>query len=212
MSRLIESVNQRTPQADALIAPELLTAMAGGQGSGLRMTEAEIRRIVGGRTAWEGLTAALNQWKRDPSKGLSITDAQREQISSLAQAMHDRIQRKLSVAYGAADRLTSAGSVEDQRKVVNEARRLFSEESDMGTIGQPKAAPSSAPSSGADVLKALGVPPRPGGAAAPSSPVAAPPAVAASPDGTRFVQNPATGEVHPLAPGFEVPPGWKQVQ
>ena len=73
LQRLKLSLDAQSPQADALIAPELLTAMAGGQGSGLRMNEAEISRIVGGRSKWESLKASMNQWSLDPSKALSIT-------------------------------------------------------------------------------------------------------------------------------------------
>lgn len=140
MSRLIESVNQHTPQADALIAPELLTAMAGGQGSGLRMTEAEISRIVGGRTHWESLKAAANKWSTDPTKGLSITDDQRKQITSLAQAMHDRIQRKLKIGNDAASHLTDAKTVKEHRDILDDARRQLTAETDMGTVGESKAA------------------------------------------------------------------------
>jgi hypothetical protein len=58
--RLRDTLNQKSPQADALVAPELLTVIAGGQGSGLRMNEAEIARSVGGRSHLEDLKAALN--------------------------------------------------------------------------------------------------------------------------------------------------------
>jgi hypothetical protein len=83
MGRLKDTIFQGTPQADALVAPELLTVMAGGQGSGLRMNEAEISRVIGGRTNLESIKAALNKWQTDPSKGLSITPAQRQQIRAL---------------------------------------------------------------------------------------------------------------------------------
>lgn len=116
--RLVETVNQRTPQADALIAPELLTVMAGGQGSGLRMNEAEIARIVGGRTAYESLKATLNKYSLDPSKGLSVTDAQREQIKALVGTMRDRIASKASALNEARQALIDADSVEEQRRVM----------------------------------------------------------------------------------------------
>ncbi len=174
LGRLIESVNQRSPQADSLIAPELLTAMAGGQGSGLRMTEAEIRRIVGGRSNWEGIQAAVNKWK-GPGDALSITDAQREQVNNLIRAMHDKIQKKLKLAYDAFDALTDTKSVEEQRRIVDKARREMFD--DMGTVGKPGTASGTAPApSGSDVLNALGLPPPPGGAG-----TAAPQAAAPSP-------------------------------
>lgn len=128
MTRLIDSVNQHTPQADAFVAPEMLTAMAGGLGSGLRMNEAEISRIVGGRSKWESLQAALNQWKTDPTKATSITEPQREQIRALAKAMQDRIQKKLRIAHDAATNLVDAKSVDEHRRILNEAEKAISDE------------------------------------------------------------------------------------
>lgn len=128
MNRLVQSVNQRTPQADALIAPELLTAMAGGMGSGLRMNEAEISRIVGGRSKWESLQATLNQWKTDPSKAVSITDPQREQIRGLIDAMNGRIQKRLKVGHDAAEKLVDAKTVEEHRKILNDAEEQLTAE------------------------------------------------------------------------------------
>lgn len=130
--RLVETVNQRTPQADALIAPELLTVMAGGSGSGLRMNEAEISRVLGGRTAYEDLKAKLNKFSLDPSKGLSITDAQRGQIRALIGDMNTRIQKKAGALNEARQSLIDADTVEDQRKVMAKLKATLS---DTGTGG-----------------------------------------------------------------------------
>ena len=40
LTTLETTLSKGTPAADALVAPELLSAMAGGQGGGLRMNEA----------------------------------------------------------------------------------------------------------------------------------------------------------------------------
>lgn len=116
-SRLVETINQKTPAADALIAPELLTVMAGGIGSGLRMNEAEIARIVGGRTKWEDLKAAVNKWQIDPSKGLSITDDQRSQIRSLIGNMYERITKRTDLIDKAAQDLVDAKDIPTQRRI-----------------------------------------------------------------------------------------------
>lgn len=123
ISRLVESLNQRTPAADALVAPELLTAMAGGMGSGLRMNEAEIARIVGGRSSWETLKATLNKWQADPSKALSITDSQREQMRALVNAMQARIQAKLTALNDASQALIDAPDVTRHRAIVSRANQ-----------------------------------------------------------------------------------------
>lgn len=125
-SRLTDTLNQVTPQADALVAPELLTVMAGGQGSGLRMNEAEIARIVGGRTNLESLKAALNKWQTDPSKGLSITPAQREQIRSLVSTVGDKLLAKQAIIDEARQALVTATTPDQHRKIVADARTALS--------------------------------------------------------------------------------------
>lgn len=104
LAKLQDSLAQNTPQADALVAPELLSIMAGGSGSGLRMNEAEISRIVGGRSKWEDLKASINKWQLDPSKANSITSDQRNQIRALVKTTSDRLydkQNALNAAYSA---------------------------------------------------------------------------------------------------------------
>ncbi len=125
MGRLIATVNETTPQADALVAPELLTVMAGGMGSGLRMNEAEIARIVGGRSNVESLKAALNKWQLDPSKALSITPVQRAQVRSLIQIVHDKVMRKMEVLNRAGDALVDAPDPNTHRRIVAQARQAL---------------------------------------------------------------------------------------
>ena len=127
LSRIAVSLQQGTPQADALIAPELLTAMAGGQGSGLRMNEAEISRIVGGRSAWENLKANIQHWSADPRSANSITPDQRAQIQQLVTAMQQKVGHSLSVLDDAAAKLIDATDVVSHRKVINDARRQLQE-------------------------------------------------------------------------------------
>ncbi len=126
LSTLQDTINQTTPQADALIAPELLTVMAGGQGSGLRMNEAEISRIVGGRTNWESIKAALNKWQIDPSKGLSVTPSQRGQIRALVGTVHDRLLAKNAALTDAQGKLIETDDPVEHRKIVNSARQAVS--------------------------------------------------------------------------------------
>jgi len=122
MSRLVDSLAQNSPQADALIAPELLTVMAGGQGSGLRMNESEIARIVGGRSNWESLKAAANKWSLDPKTANSITADQRQQIRALVSAVQQKLAAKQAVLDGAHQDLISATDVNGHRQVVAGAR------------------------------------------------------------------------------------------
>lgn len=126
MSTLQDTINQMTPQADALIAPELLSVMAGGQGSGLRMNEAEIARIVGGRSNLESLKASLNKWQLDPTKALSITPAQRQQIRDLVGTVNGKLQQKKQVLDQANEQLLNTEDPNAHRKIVVDARNKLS--------------------------------------------------------------------------------------
>lgn len=122
LGRLNDTIAQNSPQADALVAPELLTVMAGGQGSGLRMNEAEISRIVGGRSNWQGLQAAVNKWSLDPSTANSITPAQRKQIRDLTSVVNDRLLAKQKILSDAGQALIQTDNPREHRQIVADAR------------------------------------------------------------------------------------------
>jgi len=84
---LSKNLDAKTKQADALVAPELLSIAAGGAGSGLRMNEAEINRVIGGRSVWDALVARANQIKES---GGTFDDAQREQLKMIATYINAR--------------------------------------------------------------------------------------------------------------------------
>jgi hypothetical protein len=110
ISNLMITLGRNTPQADTLVAPELLTTMAGGQGSGLRMNEAEISRIVGGRTGWEDIKAKVNKWWADggpsnPNVGFALTGPQREQVRDLMNVVSTRLASKQSLLASAGQAL-----------------------------------------------------------------------------------------------------------
>jgi len=122
MGRLQDALAQNTPQADALIAPELLSVMAGGAGSGLRMNEAEIGRIVGGRSKWETLKASINQWSLDPSKANSITPEQRKEIRALVSEVDTKLKTKQAALEDARQGLLNTDDPGEHRKIVANAR------------------------------------------------------------------------------------------
>lgn len=125
ISRLRDTLNQGSPQADALVAPELLTAMAGGQGSGLRMNEAEISRIVGGRTNWETLKAKLGAWQADPSKGFALTPAQRQQVGALLDSRSTRLAGEEKILDDAGSQLVTATSPQQHRAIYMKAQQAL---------------------------------------------------------------------------------------
>jgi hypothetical protein len=127
IARLEDTLNQGTPQADALIAPELLTVMAGGQGSGLRMNEAEIARIIGGRTNWEALKAAIGKWQMNPSEGFAITPAQREQVRALFGAIKERVNHKMQAIDEESQNLADENDPKEHRQIYNRLQHRLSE-------------------------------------------------------------------------------------
>jgi hypothetical protein len=97
MGRLQDTIAQNSPMAQSLVAPELLTVMAGGQGSGMRMNEAEIQRIVGGRNAWQGLQAAVQKYQLDPTKPFLLPPEQINQTKALVNAVSQKLAAKIAL-------------------------------------------------------------------------------------------------------------------
>lgn len=122
-SRLTDTLNQASPQADALVAPELLSVMAGGVGSGVRMNEPEISRIVGGRSKWQDLQAAIQKWSTDPKAARSITAEQDRQIRSLIQSVGQKVTAKQSALEDAQNDLLDSEDPKEHRKIVADARK-----------------------------------------------------------------------------------------
>jgi hypothetical protein len=121
LARLQATLAQNSPQADALVAPELLTVMAGGPGSGLRMNEAEISRIIGGRSKWQDLQAAAQKWSLDPTQASSITPEQRIQIHNLVNAVTDKMQQQQQAYSYARQQLLGTADPTARRQVVTNA-------------------------------------------------------------------------------------------
>jgi hypothetical protein len=123
VGRLNDTLDQHSPQADALVAPELLSIMSGGAGSGLRMNEAEISRIVGGRSAWETLKANIQHWATDPDKARSITADQDKQIRALVQTVQSKLVAKQKIMDDAEESLLSSEDPKEHRQIVADARK-----------------------------------------------------------------------------------------
>jgi len=123
LSRIGDTLDQGTPQADALVAPELLSVMAGGQGSGVRMNEAEISRIVGGRTQWQSIKAKLDAWRADPNKGFALTPDQRKQTRDLFDVVSQRNTQRLETISDAQQALTESDDPKEHRKIYTDLTR-----------------------------------------------------------------------------------------
>jgi hypothetical protein len=130
-SRLEAALEQNSPQADALIAPELMTVMAGGSGSGLRMSEAEISRQIGGRSNWEALKASINKWSLDPKTANSILPDQRQQIRSLVGEVKRRLDLKRAALNNGYASLAGSYDPLEHRKIYDRTRKAVSDANDV---------------------------------------------------------------------------------
>lgn len=99
---LVRNLDQKNKQGDALVAPELLSIAAGGAGSGLRMNEAEISRVIGGRSAWDALKAEAN--KVSQGNG-TFDDNQRAQLHQIATYINERNGSEISLLSKGRDAL-----------------------------------------------------------------------------------------------------------
>lgn len=128
-------INAKTPEADKLIAPLVIKATIAGQGSGFRMTRAEIENVVGGRSHWESLQAALQQWSLDPTKALSLTESQRDDLRGLTKKIRDKatkLSRQITDARHTIDDATSAGAVNRARTRLQEDLATMDDENAAG--------------------------------------------------------------------------------
>jgi hypothetical protein len=86
-------------------------------GSGLRMNEAEIARIIGGRNQWSTLKATFEKWQQDPSKPFAIQPEQRIQIRKLMEAVGTRMRTKQRIANEARIRIAYSDNPLEHRAI-----------------------------------------------------------------------------------------------
>ena len=131
-------LNARTPEADTLIAPLVLKSTISGTGTGFRMTRAEIENVVGGRSKWESLQAALNKWSTDPSKALSITDEQRTELRDLAKSIRKSANAQMGKITKARHAMDDADDAKAIQKIATKLQEdLTTEEEPADTNAAP---------------------------------------------------------------------------
>ncbi len=131
-------INQQTPQADALIAPAVISAAVGGQGSGVRVTQAEINATTGGRSVWEGLKAALQKWNTDPSQALAITPDQRQQLRELMTMIATKAQAREQILTDAGSQLSTATDPKQHRTILADVDKKLLAMNSGGGSSAPK--------------------------------------------------------------------------
>lgn len=143
VNRTLTSLNQNSNIADSTLAEMIVTMTAGGQGSGVRISQPMINQVLSkGRTHWSDLDLALRRWEAaDPTKkqdaSLFFTDDQRQAIRTLAQAYRkeaNRVHAKITASRHAID---DAESIADVNKIRTRAQE------DIFAPAEPEAPPAS---------------------------------------------------------------------
>jgi hypothetical protein len=108
------------------------------------MNEAEIARIVGGRSHWENLKAAAQKWSTNPETANSITADQRQQVRALVATVDAKLTQKQNILNDAGQQLLEAKTPQDQHRIILDARRKITE-IDAGQGGNQQAQGGGAP-------------------------------------------------------------------
>jgi hypothetical protein len=110
-------------ESQALGVPKVLTALVGGQGTGVRITTPELNAIAKARGLSGDVEGTLNKWAGQGS----LTKTQQQQLTSIMDAVKQRIIQKQSIAGEALDKINGAGSRDEIVQADKEARQKLSE-------------------------------------------------------------------------------------
>ena len=127
LQRLKESIAAGSAIADSVTAPELVTAIAGGQGSGVRITQAELNAVIGAR----GTVDTLKQGIQRMATGESLTPEQRRQIGALADVVAAREAKRAAAVDAARVALMGSNDPMEHRKIYTDMQAALS------SAGQP---------------------------------------------------------------------------
>lgn len=199
LSRLKQSLDAGTAVADSVVIPEFVIAMAGGQGSGLRINNAEIDRTQGARSVWTSLSAKLSQWDpNNPGKVLNIQPIERKAMYDLLNVVHAKGVKRLEIIRQAQqDLINNPSDATAQRTIALQAK------TSLDALDNPPTpqAPGRPSAFGAAPAQRPGIAPGPGqnrdsvmfggtAAPAPATPAAQPPGAGTG----RAPTNPAVGD------------------
>ncbi len=125
LGRLKDTIDNGSPIADSVTAPELLVVMAGGAGSGVRITTAEINNIMGGSSKWEQVKSAINQYNTDPAKANKILEPMRGQIRKLLDSVQSKLAQKESVIEDAQQKLIDTEDPKEHKQIVADTKKAL---------------------------------------------------------------------------------------
>lgn len=95
-------------EAQGLGIPKVLTALVGGQGTGVRITQAELQSIAHARGLQGDFEGTLNKWE---GKG-ALSRQQQQQLTQILDDVRQRIIQKQAIHAGALDAINGASTRE----------------------------------------------------------------------------------------------------
>lgn len=114
-----DALSQNNAQSDALAAPAIMRALGNN-----RMSESEIKRIMGARSAWDSLQVQLSKIASDPNHTVQLSPTQRRNAQRLLSTVKGDITSRLDIIDQANNDLIDAGTdVTAHKKIVQKARQ-----------------------------------------------------------------------------------------
>jgi hypothetical protein len=115
----LDLIRKPNGMKDALVVVKGLVVTAGGQGSGVRITKAELERIQTSR-GWTGSVDVLLNNAFDPANYESLSAEQRTQLGGIVQDVLSRVSKRTDLIYAERAAIRNANSVEEINKIENQ--------------------------------------------------------------------------------------------
>jgi hypothetical protein len=109
-------------ESQGLGIPKVLTALVGGQGTGVRITQAELTAIAHARGLSGDVEGTINKWA---GKG-ALSAEQKKQLTQIMDDVRARILQKQSIASDTLDRINGASTREQIIQADKDARQKLS--------------------------------------------------------------------------------------
>jgi len=116
-------------EAQGLGVPKVLTALVGGQGTGVRITQAELTSIAHARGLSGDVEGTLSKWA---GKG-ALTGEQQKQLTQIMDDVKARLLQKQQIASGTLDTINGASSRDEIIAADKSARQQFASLENGGT-------------------------------------------------------------------------------
>ena len=145
VDRAVFLLKNKSFAADAVAAPEFLQIVAGGMGSGLRMTDAELRRVNEAQNKfdqWRGQVAKWNPVNWGTPEGVTIQDDMRKTMAGVMKDVEAARRRHDDLKNETLHRIGESKSEEEADSYQSKYWRDKTKVSSMDQTGNGSAAPA----------------------------------------------------------------------